>query len=214
MIGLCINNCHWNHFIAASWGFAQRWEMPSSKKFLGLFAVMAMFVAGVSLGIGLYTFAYAEGGSYFSKDPEACVNCHIMLPQFNSWQKSSHKATATCVDCHLPHGFLHKYIAKAENGWNHSKAFTLQNFAEPIQINQKNSRILQENCLHCHRDLTHAQVAINPLTEIDHQLTGQFSCVHCHRGVGHGEKAGLGVLEEYRGRSGLKQLKQKLENNQ
>ncbi|MCZ6632812.1 MAG: NapC/NirT family cytochrome c, partial [bacterium] len=87
---------------------------------------------GCLFGLGSFTLYYGEGFSYFSKDPKACMNCHIMKPQFDSWQKSSHHTLATCVDCHLPHDFLGKYIAKAENGYNHSKAFTLQNFHEPI----------------------------------------------------------------------------------
>lgn len=168
-------------------------------------------VVGISCGIGLYTFHYAEGTSYFSTDPNACANCHIMQPQLDSWQKSSHKAVAACVDCHLPPDFVNKYIAKAENGWNHSRAFTTQDFHEPIMINQKNRQILQDNCVACHQELTHAQVSINPLADIKQQVTGgQFSCVHCHASVGHGERAGLGVLDAYPGRVGLKELREKL----
>jgi cytochrome c nitrite reductase small subunit len=85
---------------------------------------------GVLLGIGGTTFNYAEGLSYLSTDPAACANCHIMQPQYDAWQKASHHTAATCADCHLPPGFPEKYVAKAENGWNHSKAFTLQDFPE------------------------------------------------------------------------------------
>lgn len=186
--------------------------MSSSKKVLHFFTITAAILFGISLGIGLFTFDYAEGGSYFSQDPKACVNCHIMQPQYDSWEKSSHKSVATCVDCHLPHDFVNKYIAKAENGWNHSKAFTLQDFHEPIMINQKNSKILQANCIECHRDLTHAQVGFNPLPDIKQRAPGQYSCVHCHADVGHGERVGLGVLEEYQGRRGLQELKDKLKS--
>ena len=114
-----------------------------------LIALLAA-VAGVLLGVGGYTFRYAEGLSYFSTDPRACVNCHIMLPQYDSWQKASHHAVATCVDCHLPRAFVTKYLAKAENGWHHSKGFTLQNFEEPIRVKPGNAATLQENCLRCH----------------------------------------------------------------
>ena len=76
--------------------------------------LVLVLVLGTGAGLGSYTFQYAEGLSYFSKDPAACKNCHIMEPQFNSWQKSSHHTVATCVDCHLPHDFIGKYIAKAE----------------------------------------------------------------------------------------------------
>lgn len=137
-------------------------------------------LAGVLLGVGTYTFWYAEGASYFSTDPRACMNCHIMREQFDSWQKASHHGVATCIDCHLPHDFLGKYVAKAENGFFHSKAFTLQDFPEPIRIGPKNARILMRNCIDCHRDL------------VDHlRQHGEFSdetdsCVRCHASVGHG----------------------------
>ncbi|HSQ68820.1 MAG TPA: NapC/NirT family cytochrome c, partial [Steroidobacteraceae bacterium] len=100
---------------------------------VGILAVLA----GILLGIGGYTFLYAGGFSYLSSDPEACMNCHIMRPQFDSWQKGSHHAVAKCVDCHLPHDFVGKYLAKSENGYHHSKGFTLQDFHEPIMIKAK-----------------------------------------------------------------------------
>ena len=99
---------------------------------------------GLLIGTGAFTFKYAEGLSYFSTDPKACMNCHIMTPQYDSWQKSSHHAVAGCVDCHLPHTFIAKYIAKAENGYHHSKAFTTQEFQEPIMIKEK---VLRLSCL-------------------------------------------------------------------
>jgi cytochrome c nitrite reductase small subunit len=142
---------------------------------------------GAGLGIGLFTFYYAEGFSYMSDDPKVCVNCHIMQPQYDSWQKSSHHTVAGCVDCHLPHDFIGKYVAKGENGWHHSVAFTLQNFHEPIQITPKNARILQDSCLSCHADLVHELAARTATTDPE-----AVQCVHCHQTVGHGERVGLG----------------------
>ena len=144
---------------------------------------------GALAGVGLYTFHYAEGFSYLSTDPAACANCHIMQSQYESWQKSSHHAVAKCVDCHLPHDFVGKYVAKAENGWHHSKGFTLQDFHEPIMIKAKNARILQRNCLACHGEIAHG------LVEGVNGTPDEVQCVHCHSGVGHGETAGLGGPE-------------------
>ncbi|NKB70099.1 MAG: cytochrome c nitrite reductase small subunit [Candidatus Latescibacteria bacterium] len=156
-------------------GFDWRWK-----------GVCLALLLGIPLGLGAFTFHYGEGLSYFSTDPQACANCHIMQPQFDSWQKASHHTFATCIDCHLPHSFIGKYWAKAENGYNHSKAFTLQNFAEPILINEKNRRILQENCLACHDRL------VDPLIHGGATDPEAVRCVHCHRSVGHGESVGLG----------------------
>jgi len=139
---------------------------------------------GVLAGIGGVTFDYAEGLSYLSTDPEACVNCHIMRPQYDGWQKASHRAAATCADCHLPARFPHNFLAKAENGWSHSRAFTMQDFAEPIEITPKNADILNANCLRCHGTLLNEQSIA--FTE------GAPRCLRCHAAVGHGERVGLG----------------------
>ena len=143
-------------------------------------AITAALVLGLMLGLGAFTFDYAEGLSYFSTDPKACANCHIMNEQYDSWQLASHHTVARCVDCHLPHSFVEKYLAKAENGYFHSKGFTFQDFHEPIRIKPKNSRILQENCLACHGDITHEMVTG---VTTDAQAV---QCVHCHASVGHG----------------------------
>ena len=110
-------------------------------------------LVGALLGIGAYTFQYAEGLTYFSNDPSACANCHIMNDYLDSWQKSSHHSQAVCNDCHTPHALLPKLLTKAENGWNHSVKFTLQNFQEPIRIRPVNAEKLQENCIRCHLEL-------------------------------------------------------------
>lgn len=144
---------------------------------------------GMLFGLSGYTFLYGEGFSYFSKDPAACVNCHIMQPQYDSWQKASHHISATCVDCHLPHDFVGKWMAKAENGYWHSKGFTFQDFPEPIFIREKNLKILHNNCLHCHEDFVH-DIVPGSTTDAD-----AVNCVHCHRSVGHGETVGLGKYE-------------------
>jgi cytochrome c nitrite reductase small subunit len=113
-----------------------------------------------------------------SNDPEACINCHIMDDQFDSWVASSHQTVARCVDCHLPHPPVMKWISKAENGWFHSVAFTLQNFDEPIRIKPRNLRIVQDNCAGCHTTAIHQML---PQT-----VRGEsVSCIHCHREVGH-----------------------------
>jgi cytochrome c nitrite reductase small subunit len=135
---------------------------------------------GIILGLGSYTFVYAEGFSYFSADPRACTNCHVMNENYDSWVKSSHHMVATCVDCHLPHDFASKLIAKAGNGYHHSKGFTLQDFHEPILIKPDNSRILQEACLGCHGGLVHDIVAGSTSD------SNAVHCVHCHASVGHG----------------------------
>jgi cytochrome c nitrite reductase small subunit len=129
-------------------------------------------LAGAALGLGAYTFVYAQGYSYFSNNPVACANCHVMRGYFDSWQRSSHHGCAVCNDCHTPHALLPKYLTKAENGWNHSLRFTLQDYSDPIRIRLVNADKLRGNCLRCHGDMAG-------------QMPRQ-DCVRCHAGVGHG----------------------------
>lgn len=143
-------------------------------------AFAGALIFGVLVGLGLYTFRYAEGLSYFSNQPKACANCHIMQDELDSWAKSGHHHVAVCNDCHLPHSLVPKLVAKSRNGWNHSKAFTLQNFPEPIMIGPRNAEILQENCLRCHADFVHDITAMQGT-----QAADTVSCVHCHKNVGH-----------------------------
>lgn len=144
--------------------------------------LVALVALGALGGLGLFTFGYAEGLSYFSSDPVACKNCHIMNDEYASWTKSSHHAAARCVDCHLPTSLVPKLLAKASNGWHHSKGFTLEDFHEPIQIKPGNSKILQDNCLRCHGDLVHTIVGAG---DADRDVR----CVHCHSHVGHGPRS-------------------------
>jgi cytochrome c nitrite reductase small subunit len=141
--------------------------------------VLSVLVGG-ALGTGAFTVHYAEGFSYLSNDPKACVNCHVMREQYDGWQKASHHAVATCGDCHVPHEPLAKYAVKAENGFWHSKGFTLQDFSEPIQLRPVSSRILNASCVHCHRDL------VNDILEHEDSRGAATGCVHCHASVGHG----------------------------
>ena len=161
--------------------------MPTSRSLWILLAVLTGLLGGVG-GTTLYA---AKALSYLSGDPNVCVNCHIMQPQFDAWRKSSHHAVATCGDCHLPHDFVGKWLTKAENGYHHSKGFTLQDFHEPIMIKPRNARVLQANCLRCHADIVHDLVATRDLARPDDAVR----CVHCHATVGHGDVAGLGGPE-------------------
>jgi cytochrome c nitrite reductase small subunit len=101
-----------------------------------------------------------------------------MNAQYDAWLKSGHRHTAVCVECHLPHQGLAKWVAKADHGFRHSAAFTLQNFKEPIEITPKDREIVRVNCVRCHADLVHAVVGAPARQELD--------CLHCHATAGHG----------------------------
>ncbi|MCX7886575.1 MAG: cytochrome c nitrite reductase small subunit [Verrucomicrobiae bacterium] len=144
--------------------------------------LLVVILLGALVGASGYTFYYARGLSYLSDDPRACVNCHIMREHYDGWQKASHHAHATCNACHVPRRFLNKWLAKAKNGWQHSRAFTLQDFHEPIRIKPGNVAVLNANCVRCHRELVREITARRVLND------EQLHCVRCHDSVGHGPR--------------------------
>jgi cytochrome c nitrite reductase small subunit len=159
--------------------------MMKKFRFLGVLvaspwlAYLAVAACGVFVGLGVFTFGYGEGYAYLGNDPKSCANCHVMQDAFDSWNKSSHHAVAVCNDCHTPHESLAaKYLTKADNGFFHSIAFTTGDFKDPIQIKERNSRIVQNACLHCHKKLVNHMLPSDEGGEV-------LSCVHCHATVGH-----------------------------
>ncbi len=145
--------------------------------------VLTALVGGIVFGLGGYTVHYAAGLSYLSNNPASCVNCHIMREHYDGWQKASHHTAALCNDCHMPHDLVGKYYTKAENGFWHSKAFTLQGFHEPIIIRDHNARVLQGACVDCHRDMADTVLGIGDVED-----GGAAGCVRCHPAVGHGPR--------------------------
>jgi cytochrome c nitrite reductase small subunit len=133
---------------------------------------------GLFLGLGIFTFHYAKGSSYFTSDPKACVNCHIMQQNYSSWQMASHRLTTDCNGCHTPSDFFGKYKIKAIHGIRHSWGFTTGHFKEPIRIKQDSLDVVEANCRECHAQLFHS-------VDLVAAEAGEGSCIACHRDVGH-----------------------------
>jgi cytochrome c nitrite reductase small subunit len=146
--------------------------MPWRLSFATSAAVVVVITFGIAFGLGAYTFVYARGYSYLSHDPGACANCHVMGEHFDAWNKSSHKAVATCNDCHTPHNLVGKYMTKARNGFWHSFYFTTGRYPDPLRITERNRRITEGACRACHTEMTAA-------------IGADADCVRCHRYVGH-----------------------------
>src|SRR5687768_9962111 len=141
--------------------------------------IVAAVIAGTAVGLGSYTFIYARGYSYVTDDPVACANCHVMRDHLDAWTKSSHRAVATCNDCHTPPGLVPKYLTKARNGFWHSFYFTVGGYPDPLRITPRNHAVTEQACRKCHADMT---ASIEP---VGATARNALSCVRCHDTVGH-----------------------------
>lgn len=140
---------------------------------------------GAILGIGGVIFWQSRAWSYLLDDPAACINCHIMIPQYTTWQHSSHARVATCNDCHVPHdNILHKYYFKAKDGSRHATLFTLRMEQQVIEITEPSRKVVQMNCVRCHEhvnDKVHTLLSLRQIRQGEGKL-----CWECHREVPHG----------------------------
>jgi cytochrome c nitrite reductase small subunit len=133
---------------------------------------------GLLVGLALATFRVSEAAAYLSDDPRACINCHIMRPEYTSWQHSSHARTASCNDCHVPHtSQFAKYAYKARDGSRHSFMFTFRLEPQVIKASPSAEKVIEANCKRCHE----AQLSRAHLL-----LSSGRRCIDCHRELPHG----------------------------
>lgn len=145
-----------------------------------------IILLGIFVGLVIYVFRISKAHSYLSDEPKTCVNCHIMAPQYATWQHSSHREWATCNDCHVPQqNMAISYYFKAKDGLRHATIFTLRAEPQVIQIKEAGIEVVQDNCVRCHHDLiTDAHLlAYNDNT---HHFRTDRLCWECHREVPHG----------------------------
>lgn len=147
---------------------------------------LPIFIAlGVFAGAGLVVANISRAVSYMSDAPETCVNCHVMFPQYLTWQHSSHANVAHCNDCHVPHtSFVSHYSFKARDGLRHSTIFTLRLEPEVIRISHAAVPVVQLNCRRCHAEV---------IAELPMMDAGGKQCWDCHRDIPHGTARSLSV---------------------
>lgn len=167
--------------------------------------IPVIILLGVFAGTVAFTFSASRAWSYLSEDPETCMNCHIMAPQFATWSHSSHRGKANCNDCHVPHNnIINKYYFKAKDGLRHATIFTMRKEPQVIFIREAGIRVVKDNCVRCHnQQLSCMQCHIkvkqdsdelfgcdeNEITMLNNEFTKYHAdrlCWDCHREVPHG----------------------------
>lgn len=148
--------------------------------------VPVFILLGIFFGIGGYLFYASNAVSYLSDDPKTCVNCHVMNPQYATWNHSSHREWTNCNDCHVPHeNAFKKYFFKAKDGSRHAYMFTFRLEPEVIRITPASAEVVQNNCIRCHE---HVNEKVN--TQVAYQQVKEHGqgklCWECHREVPHG----------------------------
>ena len=129
--------------------------------------------------------------AYLGDDPRTCINCHVMTPQYVTWEHSSHREVATCNDCHVPHNnVVNKYYFKAKDGLYHATIYTLRKEPQAIKMKEASAGAVQNNCIRCHMpQVTDAKMA----SWVDDHVQSRTdrTCWECHRQTPHGRVRSL-----------------------
>ncbi|GAA0878198.1 cytochrome c nitrite reductase small subunit [Algoriphagus jejuensis] len=144
--------------------------------------------------MGIFLLDFSNAASYLSDDPQACVNCHLMTPQYITWTHSSHREVADCNGCHVPHNNVaNKYFFKAKDGLYHATIFTMRAEPQVIRARQPSVEVIQNNCIRCHQDqVTDAKMET---FVVDHTANRtDRTCWECHRDVPHGRVRSLSAV--------------------
>jgi cytochrome c nitrite reductase small subunit len=141
---------------------------------------------GIGIGLFAFTFYVSKAYSYLSDKPETCMNCHIMAPQYATWEHSSHKSVTNCNDCHVPHNnVINKYFFKAKDGLRHATIFTLRNEPQVIQILEAGQKVVHNNCIRCHENLLN-DPRMQTMDPHFNSSREERLCWDCHRETPHG----------------------------
>ncbi|MFZ1292325.1 MAG: cytochrome c nitrite reductase small subunit [Melioribacteraceae bacterium] len=149
--------------------------------------ISVIILLGIIVGLGINTLHISNAVSYLSDDPKACINCHIMFPEFATWERGSHGRITNCNDCHVPHdNVFRKYMFKASDGLRHATMFTFRLEPQVIRIKNAGRNVVQENCIRCHSNYLHpVSFRSTNAKSIFDELDGV--CWDCHRETPHGK---------------------------
>jgi len=148
--------------------------------------VPLILILGVFFGLLLLTVYLSKAHSYLSDDPKTCVNCHIMAPQYATWNHSSHREVTNCNDCHVPHdNVFNKYYFKAKDGIRHATLFTFRLEPQVIFIKEAGAGVVHQNCVRCHSDQLMDARQYGCIGNYKENRTSR-ECWDCHREIPHG----------------------------
>lgn len=148
--------------------------------------IPVLFSLGIITGLFFFILHAARATSYLSDKPEACVNCHVMAPQYATWERSNHGRFTVCNDCHVSQdNIIKKYYFKATDGLRHSYMFTFRLEPQVIRIHEAGRNAVQQNCIRCHIETIHP-ISVRAISNQKIQEEGDGYCWDCHREVPHG----------------------------
>lgn len=117
--------------------------------------------------------------------PSLCLTCHMMKPEYYTWQASSHKKIK-CVSCHVPPGLINA-VKYRFTGLKKIYYTAKDSYTSPILLLNP---VTDAACSRCHNMNTRI---VDPSGDviIPHKVhaKNKIECSKCHVGVAHGNIA-------------------------
>lgn len=132
---------------------------------------------------GLLTLLVVGGFGAFSStsDPKYCAVCHVMAPEYATWQASSH-AQIKCIQCHSKPGLANRVLYKGET-LKEIALYTTNTYKLPIKMNEQ---IEDQVCVSCHSQNRSITPSGDLIVPHDKHAAKKVACVVCHKGIAHG----------------------------
>lgn len=165
------------------WGMSKKPDLAKNEGRL----IIVILITGLILAAFLGTV----GANKLVTNPQLCVKCHVMVPEYETWKASSH-VQYDCTVCHTrtgPGAFILSKTSAAK--WLY--LYFTGSYRPPIKMDYK---INDDVCTSCHsgnRDFTPSGDLIIPH---DKHAAKKVLCVECHSGVAHGNIAARNVTAD------------------
>ncbi len=145
-------------------------------------------ITGILFSFWMVPFT-VYGGLQISS--ELCSVCHMMNPEYYTWQVSSHgKAKVKCLSCHIPPGPIN-FVKYNVLGLKNVYSAAVDNYVAPIKMIRPTPDSACEKCHELNKLDKSSKQKITAAHQ-KHKNEG-VHCAKCHRGVAHGLIADRGI---------------------
>lgn len=164
------------------WGFFKKIDLSKKENRLKLFILAS--------GLTVFLVIALVGAIKVTMQPGFCGKCHVMAPEYVTWEASSH-VQVSCTDCHIPPGLgnlvVHKVAALKELAMYATDTYDL-----PIKMGHK---LPDEVCTQCHSVFREYTPSGDLIIPHERHASKGIQCVECHSGVAHGNILGRGLTK-------------------
>lgn len=149
---------------------------------------LIILVSGLLILIGVSSVTAIQ----LTMSPQFCAKCHEMVPEYMTWQVTSH-SNVSCTDCHIGPGVVNLMVHKVA-ALKELYLHVTDTYERPIAMNHPIENYV---CEQCHSpDNRRFTVSGDLIIPHDRHSAKGIYCVDCHSGVAHGDIARRGVTVE------------------